>query len=45
LGYRIIVVTDGYASDTEDHHQFFVTTILPMLGTAATAGDVIGALR
>jgi nicotinamidase-related amidase len=44
LGYRIIVVTDGCASDTEDHHQFFVTTILPMLGTAATAADVIGAL-
>jgi biuret amidohydrolase len=44
-GYRIIVVTDGCASDTEDHHQFFVTQILPMLGTAATASDVIGALR
>jgi nicotinamidase-related amidase len=44
LGYRIIVVTDGCASDTEDHHQFFVTTILPMLGTAATASDVIAAL-
>jgi biuret amidohydrolase len=44
-GYRIIVVTDGCASDTEDHHQFFVSTILPMLGTAATASDVIGALR
>ena len=45
LGYRIIVVTDGCASDTEDHHQFFVTTILPMLGTVATASDVIGALQ
>jgi nicotinamidase-related amidase len=45
LGYRIIVVTDGCASDTEDHHQFFVTQILPMLGTAATATDVIAALR
>jgi nicotinamidase-related amidase len=44
-GYRIIVVTDGCASDTEDHHQFFVTQILPMLGTAATATDVIAALR
>jgi biuret amidohydrolase len=44
-GYRIIVVTDGCASDTEDHHQFFVTQILPMLGTAATASDVIAALR
>jgi nicotinamidase-related amidase len=44
-GYRIIVVTDGCARDTEDHHQFFVTQILPMLGTAATACDVIAALR
>jgi nicotinamidase-related amidase len=44
-GYRIIVVTDGCASDTEDHHQFFITQILPMLGTAATAIDVIAALR
>lgn len=44
-GYRIIVVTDGCASDTEDHHQFFVTQILPMLGTAVTASDVIAALR
>ena len=44
-GYRIIVVTNGCASDTEDHHQFFITEILPMLGTAATASDVIAALR
>jgi nicotinamidase-related amidase len=44
-GYRIIVVTDGCASDSEDHHQFFITQILPMLGTAATANDVIAALR
>jgi nicotinamidase-related amidase len=44
-GYRITVVTDGCASDTEDHHQFFITEILPMLGTAATASDVIAALR
>src|ERR671918_329237 len=44
-GYRIIVVTDGCASDTEDHHQFFITQILPMLGTAATANEVIAAFR
>jgi ureidoacrylate peracid hydrolase len=44
-GYRIIVVTDGCASDTEDHHHFFVTQILPMLGTAATASEVIAALK
>jgi nicotinamidase-related amidase len=44
-GYRIIVVTDGCASDTDGHHYFFVNTILPRLGTAATASDVIAALR
>jgi nicotinamidase-related amidase len=43
--YRIIVVTDGCASNTDDHHQFFITQILPMLGTAVTANDVIAALR
>jgi nicotinamidase-related amidase len=45
MGYRIIVVPDGCASDTEDHHQFFITQILPQLGTAATASEVIAALR
>jgi gluconolactonase len=44
-GYRIIVVTDGCASDTEENHRFFINRILPMLGTAATASDVIAALR
>jgi nicotinamidase-related amidase len=42
--YRIIVVTDGCASNTEANHQFFITQILPMLGTAATANEVIAAL-
>ena len=44
-GYRIIVVTDGCASNTDDNHYFFVNTILPSLGTAATASEVIAALR
>jgi hypothetical protein len=43
--YRIVVVTDGCASDTEAHHPFFVDTILPKLGIAATANDVIAAFR
>jgi gluconolactonase len=43
-GYRLIVVTDGCASDTDDHHHFFIHQILPMLGTAATANNVIAAL-
>ena len=41
--YRIVVVTDGCASDTEAHHRFFIDTILPKIGLAATADDVIGA--
>ena len=44
-GYRIIVVTDGCASNTDANHQFFITQILPMLGTAATANEAIAALR
>jgi nicotinamidase-related amidase len=42
--YRIVVVTDGCASDTDEHHQFFVDTILLKLGTAVTASEVIAAL-
>jgi nicotinamidase-related amidase len=41
--YRIVVVSDGCASDAEAHHQFFIDTILPKLGIAATASDVIAA--
>jgi ureidoacrylate peracid hydrolase len=43
-GYRIIVVTDGCASNADENHQFFINTILPNLGTAATASEVIAAL-
>jgi biuret amidohydrolase len=43
-GYRIIVVIDGCASNSDENHQFFVTKILPTLGTAATASEVIAAL-
>jgi nicotinamidase-related amidase len=43
-GYRVIVVTDGCASNAEENHQFFVTKILPTLGAAATASEVIAAL-
>ena len=45
LGYRIIMVTDGCASDTGDHHEFFVSQILPQIGISATTSDVIAALR
>lgn len=41
--YRIVVVSDGCASDAEAHHHFFIDTILPKLGLAATADDVIAA--
>jgi nicotinamidase-related amidase len=42
--YRIIVVTDGCASNSDENHQFFVNKILPALGTAATASEVIAVL-
>ena len=41
--YRVVVVTDGCASDAEAHHQFFIDVILPKIGLAATADDVIEA--
>lgn len=41
--YRVVVVTDGGASDTEAHHRFFIDVILPKIGLAATADDVIEA--
>jgi nicotinamidase-related amidase len=41
--YRVVVVTDGCASDTEAHHRFFIDAILPKIGLAATADDVIAA--
>jgi len=44
-GYRVIVVTDGCASDTEENHQFFIKNTLPMIGMAATASEVIAALE
>jgi nicotinamidase-related amidase len=43
-GYRVIVVTDGCASNSDENHQFFVNTILPTIGTAATASEVMAAL-
>ena len=43
--YRVVVVTDGCASDTEDHHRFFVDTVLPKIGLAVTAEEAIKALR
>ncbi len=43
-GYRVIVVRDGCASDTEESHQFFIKNTLPMIGVAATANEVGAAL-
>ena len=43
-GYRVIVVTDACASNSEENHQFFISKILPTVGTAASAGEVIAAL-
>jgi biuret amidohydrolase len=43
-GYRIIVVADACASNSDANHQFFVNNILPTIGTAATANEVVAAL-
>jgi nicotinamidase-related amidase len=43
-GYRVIVVTDGCASNSDANHQFFVNNILPTIGTAVTAREVVAAL-
>jgi nicotinamidase-related amidase len=43
-GYRVIVVTDGCASNSDTNHQFFVDNILPTIGTAVTAREVVAAL-
>jgi nicotinamidase-related amidase len=43
-GYRIIVVTDACASNSDENHQFFVNNILPTIGTAATANEVVAVL-
>jgi nicotinamidase-related amidase len=43
-GYRVIVVTDGCASNSEENHRFFIEKILPTVGTAASAREVIEAL-
>jgi nicotinamidase-related amidase len=43
-GYRVIVIEDCCASQTEDMHQFSVQTVLPLLGEVVTADDLIAAL-
>jgi nicotinamidase-related amidase len=43
-GYRVIVLEDCFASQTEDMHQFSVQAVLPLLDEVVTTGDLIGAL-
>jgi nicotinamidase-related amidase len=43
-GYRVIVLEDCCASQTEDMHQFSVQVVLPLLGEVVTADDLIGTL-
>lgn len=43
-GYRVIVLEDCCASQTEEMHQYSVQTVLPLLGEVVTADDLIGAL-
>ena len=43
-GYRVIVLEDCCASQTEDMHRFSVQVVLPLLGEVVTADDLIAAL-
>lgn len=44
LGYRVVVVGDACASNTEENHAFAVNTILPTLATVASVEEVVQAL-
>jgi nicotinamidase-related amidase len=43
-GYRVVVVRDACASNTEENHEFAIANILPMFATIADSADVCQAL-
>jgi biuret amidohydrolase len=45
MGYRVFLVEDAVASNTEENHEFAVTKVLPTICYIVTAEQVIGALR
>lgn len=44
LGYRVVVVGDACASNTDENHRFAIETILPTLATVASVEEVVQAL-
>jgi nicotinamidase-related amidase len=44
MGYRVFLVEDAVASNTEENHTFAVTKVLPTICYIVSAGEVIGAL-
>ncbi|MGE5522747.1 MAG: cysteine hydrolase family protein [Rhodospirillaceae bacterium] len=45
MGYRVYLVEDAVASNTEENHNFAVTKILPTICYIVSAEDVVGALK
>jgi nicotinamidase-related amidase len=45
LDYRVIVVSDGCASNSEENHNFAINQILPTLTTVASLDEVLQALQ
>ncbi len=44
MGYRVVIVQDACASNSDENHGFAITNILPMFATIATATEVRQAL-
>jgi biuret amidohydrolase len=45
LGYRVFLVEDACASNTEENHEFAVTRVLPTICYIASAEEVAAAMR
>ncbi len=45
MGYRVFLVEDACASNTEENHRFAVTKVLPTICYIVSAQDVIAALK
>lgn len=45
MGYRVFLVEDACASNTQENHQFAVTKILPTICYISGAQDVIAAMK
>jgi nicotinamidase-related amidase len=45
MGYRVFLVENAVASNTEENHEFAVTKILPTICYIVSAEEVLGALK